>query len=77
MPTRHNHDDERDLLDTYATSVTREIGAPVMNWTQYAGHGPGWENLLLRAGFLTAEVRILGAPQPDHIGTLIGRAMAN
>ncbi|NDZ79124.1 class I SAM-dependent methyltransferase [Streptomyces sp. SID10853] len=45
MPARHNHDDERDLWDTYATSVTREIGAPVMNWTQYAGHGPGVELL--------------------------------
>ncbi|MFF2525554.1 class I SAM-dependent methyltransferase [Streptomyces liangshanensis] len=45
MPARHNHDDERDLWDAYATNVTREIGAPVMNWTQYAGHGPGEELL--------------------------------
>ncbi|MGW4203724.1 class I SAM-dependent methyltransferase [Streptomyces sp. NPDC004726] len=33
-----------------------------------------WESLLLRAGFEKAEVRILDAPDPGHIGTLIARA---
>lgn len=45
MPARHIHPDERDLWDTFATSVTNEIGAPVLNWTQYTGHGPGAELL--------------------------------
>ncbi|MGW4034110.1 class I SAM-dependent methyltransferase [Streptomyces sp. NPDC004838] len=33
-----------------------------------------WESLLTRAGFEKAEVRILDAPDPGHIGTLIARA---
>ena len=36
-----------------------------------------WESLLLRAGFEKAEVRVLDAPEPDHIGTLIGRAVVS
>lgn len=35
-----------------------------------------WENLLLRAGFAEAEARILEAPTPGHIGTLIVRGRA-
>ncbi|WP_103502539.1 MULTISPECIES: bifunctional 2-polyprenyl-6-hydroxyphenol methylase/3-demethylubiquinol 3-O-methyltransferase UbiG [unclassified Streptomyces] len=63
MPARHNHDDERDLWDSYASSVTREIGAPVMNWTQYAGHGPG-------ADLLGSPARVL------EIGCGTGRTLA-
>ncbi|MFC5148079.1 class I SAM-dependent methyltransferase [Streptomyces aureoversilis] len=36
-----------------------------------------WENLLLRAGFEKAEVWVLDAPEPDHIGTLIARAVVS
>ncbi|QIB43021.1 class I SAM-dependent methyltransferase [Streptomyces aureoverticillatus] len=36
-----------------------------------------WQNLLLKAGFKTAEAKILNAPEPDHIGTLIVRATMN
>ncbi|MFD9864966.1 class I SAM-dependent DNA methyltransferase [Streptomyces alboflavus] len=36
-----------------------------------------WQNLLLRAGFDHAEVQVLDAPEPDHIGTLIGRAVVS
>jgi len=30
-----------------------------------------WERLLTRAGFATAEVTVLDAPQPGHVGTLL------
>ncbi|MFJ4768407.1 hypothetical protein ACIP88_04695 [Streptomyces uncialis] len=33
-----------------------------------------WESLLLKAGFLEAEARVIEAPTPGHIGTLIVRA---
>lgn len=33
-----------------------------------------WENLLLRAGFREAGARVLDAPTPGHIGTLLVRA---
>lgn len=33
-----------------------------------------WERLLTRAGFAFAEARVLDAPTPGHIGTLIVRA---
>ncbi|MEU8583334.1 class I SAM-dependent DNA methyltransferase [Streptomyces abikoensis] len=36
-----------------------------------------WENLLLRAGFEKAEAQVLDAPEPDHIGTLIARAVVS
>ncbi|MFJ6544407.1 class I SAM-dependent methyltransferase [Streptomyces sp. NPDC091385] len=35
-----------------------------------------WERLLTRAGFATAEARVLEAPHPGHIGTLLVRASA-
>ncbi|MEC3995535.1 class I SAM-dependent methyltransferase [Actinacidiphila sp. DG2A-62] len=35
-----------------------------------------WERLLIRAGFATAEAQILDAPHPEHIGTLLVRAVA-
>lgn len=35
-----------------------------------------WERLLTRAGFATAEARVLDAPQAGHIGTLLVRAVA-
>ncbi|MFJ9027548.1 class I SAM-dependent methyltransferase [Streptomyces sp. NPDC102274] len=35
-----------------------------------------WERLLLRAGFRRAEARVLDAPEPGHIGTLLVRAHA-
>ncbi|MEV1009440.1 class I SAM-dependent methyltransferase [Streptomyces sp. NPDC049881] len=63
MPARHHHADERDLWDAYASSVAREIGPPVLNWTQYAGHGPG--------------VELLGSPSSVlEIGCGTGRALA-
>ncbi|GAA3783946.1 hypothetical protein GCM10022403_018300 [Streptomyces coacervatus] len=36
-----------------------------------------WERLLTRAGFATAEARIIDAPKAGHIGTLIVRARAS
>lgn len=33
-----------------------------------------WERLLTSAGFAAAEARVLEAPQPGHIGTLLVRA---
>lgn len=45
-------------------------------YTYRYSHTPRkWESLLLRAGFATAEVRVLAAPEKDHIGTLIARAV--
>ncbi|WP_329312543.1 class I SAM-dependent DNA methyltransferase [Streptomyces sp. NBC_01262] len=35
-----------------------------------------WSNLLTRAGFDDVDVQVLDAPEPDHIGTLIVRAVA-
>ncbi|MER5742929.1 class I SAM-dependent methyltransferase [Streptomyces sp. NPDC002225] len=35
-----------------------------------------WERLLTRAGFATAHARVLDAPQPGHIGTLLVHAVA-
>ena len=35
-----------------------------------------WRNLLLKAGFRTAEAQVLDAPEPGHIGTLLVRAAA-
>jgi SAM-dependent methyltransferase len=35
-----------------------------------------WERLLTRAGFVSADARVLDAPQPGHIGTLLVRAVA-
>ncbi|WP_330318245.1 class I SAM-dependent methyltransferase [Streptomyces platensis] len=36
-----------------------------------------WANLLSRSGFKDADVQILDAPKPGHIGTLIVRAVAD
>lgn len=36
-----------------------------------------WERLLTWAGFATAEARVLDAPHPGHIGTLIVRAVTD
>ncbi|MBP0460464.1 class I SAM-dependent methyltransferase [Streptomyces montanisoli] len=33
-----------------------------------------WERLLVRAGFRSADARVVEAPEPGHIGTLIVRA---
>jgi hypothetical protein len=41
---------------------------------RYSYRPPVWERLLTRAGFATAEARVLDAPEPDHIGTLLVRA---
>ncbi|MFF9589740.1 class I SAM-dependent methyltransferase [Streptomyces sp. NPDC014646] len=35
-----------------------------------------WERLLTCAGFSTADARVLDAPRPGHIGTLLVRAVA-
>ncbi|MEO3839529.1 class I SAM-dependent methyltransferase [Streptomyces sp. CNZ287] len=45
MPARHNLAHEAELWDAYAESVTKDITEPVLDWTQYAGHGPGPELL--------------------------------
>lgn len=46
-------------------------------FTYRYSHRPAvWERLLTRAGFATADARILGAPRPGHIGTLLVRASA-
>ncbi|MFH8556245.1 class I SAM-dependent DNA methyltransferase [Streptomyces celluloflavus] len=36
-----------------------------------------WESLLLKAGFKGADVQVLDAPEQDHIGTLIARAVVS
>ncbi|MEU8784148.1 class I SAM-dependent methyltransferase [Streptomyces sp. NPDC048637] len=36
-----------------------------------------WMSLLYGAGFEEAEARVLDAPKPDHIGTLLARAVAS
>ncbi|MFF4606154.1 class I SAM-dependent methyltransferase [Streptomyces sp. NPDC001339] len=35
-----------------------------------------WASLLLVSGFKDPDVRVIDAPEPGHIGTLIGRAVA-
>lgn len=43
---------------------------------RYSYRPPVWERLLTRAGFTTAHGRVLEAPEPGHIGTLLVRAEA-
>lgn len=44
--------------------------------TKWNGTGAEFvERLLTRAGFATADARVLDAPQPGHIGTLLVRAV--
>ncbi|MFE4667901.1 class I SAM-dependent methyltransferase [Streptomyces sp. NPDC056716] len=65
MPARHDIDAERELWDTYAESVRKDVyeSDPVFRWTQYAGHGPGPE--------------LLGAPESVlEVGCGTGRALA-
>ncbi|MFE0421183.1 class I SAM-dependent methyltransferase [Streptomyces sp. NPDC058953] len=45
-------------------------------YTYRYGYTPRkWRSLLLEAGFVKVDVRILDAPAPGHIGTLIARAV--
>ena len=41
---------------------------------RYSQRPPVWERLLARAGFRVHEVTVLDAPEPGHIGTLLGTA---
>lgn len=43
---------------------------------RYSYRPPVWERLLARAGFTAPQARVLDAPEPDHIGTLLVRAQA-
>ncbi|MEV7088611.1 class I SAM-dependent methyltransferase [Streptomyces sp. NPDC093085] len=43
---------------------------------RYAHTPRKWVSLLLKAGFRKADVQVLPAPEPGHIGTLIARAVA-
>lgn len=63
MPVPHDIAAETELWDAYAGSAFKDDAAPVFNWTQYAGHGPGPE--------------LLGEPgNVLEIGCGTGRALA-
>ncbi|MFI5757489.1 class I SAM-dependent DNA methyltransferase [Streptomyces sp. NPDC051569] len=65
MPAHHNIDHEREVWDAYARSTKDKVfdSEPALDWTQYAGHGPGPE--------------LLGAPGTAlEIGCGTGRALA-
>ncbi|MER5254385.1 MULTISPECIES: class I SAM-dependent methyltransferase [unclassified Streptomyces] len=64
MPVPHDIAAETELWDTYAESAFSASAEPVLNWTQYAGHGPGLELLGEPAGVL-------------EIGCGTGRALAH
>ncbi|CAL9560941.1 tRNA 5-carboxymethoxyuridine methyltransferase [Streptomyces sp. enrichment culture] len=44
---------------------------------RYSYRPPVWERLLTRAGFATADARVIHAPYAGHIGTLLVRAVAS
>ncbi|MYY12891.1 methyltransferase domain-containing protein [Streptomyces sp. SID4919] len=50
------------------------FAGPAMFTYRYSYTPRKWESLLLKAGFLEAEARVIEAPTPGHIGTLIVRA---
>ncbi|PGH46933.1 class I SAM-dependent methyltransferase [Streptomyces sp. Ru87] len=64
MPIDHDLDAEAELWDTYAETAFEPDAPPVLNWTQYQGHGPGAE--------------LLGEPRRVlEIGCGTGRALAH
>ncbi|KAB8170930.1 methyltransferase domain-containing protein [Streptomyces sp. 3MP-14] len=50
------------------------FAGPALFTYRYSHTPRGWRNLLRRAGFTRVEARVLDAPTPGHIGTLIVRA---
>ncbi len=50
------------------------FAGPAMFTYRYSYTPEVWEKFLSDAGFSGAQVRVLEAPEPGHIGTLIGRA---
>ncbi|MGW2367340.1 class I SAM-dependent DNA methyltransferase [Streptomyces sp. NPDC001667] len=52
------------------------FAGPAMYTYRYSYTPEQWGSLLLDAGFKDPDVQVLDAPEPGHIGTLIGRATA-
>ncbi|MFF4407257.1 class I SAM-dependent methyltransferase [Streptomyces sp. NPDC001262] len=52
------------------------FAGPAMYSYRYSYTPEQWASLLLDAGFKDPDVQVLDAPEPGHIGTLIGRAAA-
>lgn len=52
------------------------FAGPAMFTYRYSYTPRTWANLLRKAGFGDIDVRVLDAPTPGHIGTLIARAVA-
>ncbi|UCM90985.1 class I SAM-dependent methyltransferase [Streptomyces marincola] len=50
------------------------FAGPAMFTYRYSYPPEVWEGFLSDAGLINAHVRVLAAPEPGHIGTLIGRA---
>ncbi|MDT0442432.1 class I SAM-dependent DNA methyltransferase [Streptomyces johnsoniae] len=50
------------------------FAGPAMFTYRYSYTPEVWEGFLSGAGLTDAHVRVLAAPEPGHIGTLIGRA---
>ncbi|OKI04853.1 methyltransferase type 11 [Streptomyces sp. CB02923] len=50
------------------------FAGPAMFTYRYSYTPEQWTDMLLTAGFKAPEVRVIGAPTPGHIGTLIARA---
>ncbi|MFE5739737.1 class I SAM-dependent methyltransferase [Streptomyces celluloflavus] len=53
------------------------FAARAMYTYRYSYTSRKWESLLLKAGFKGADVQVLDAPEQDHIGTLIARAVVS
>ncbi|GAA3003364.1 hypothetical protein GCM10010519_39290 [Streptomyces lactacystinicus] len=51
------------------------FAGPAMFTYRYSYEPADWARLLLTAGFTAPDVRVLDAPEPGHIGTLIARAV--
>ncbi|WP_327069662.1 methyltransferase domain-containing protein [Kitasatospora sp. NBC_01250] len=51
------------------------FAGPAMYTYRYSYEPAGWTRFLTEAGFVHADVRVITAPTPGHIGTLIGRAV--
>ncbi|MFC5800278.1 class I SAM-dependent methyltransferase [Streptomyces formicae] len=51
------------------------FAGPAMYAYRYSYTPEAWQDFLLSAGFGTAEARVLDAPEPGYIGTLIVRAV--
>lgn len=61
---------------TARRACTRGFAGRAMFTYRYSYRPAVWERLLSRAGFASAEARVIDAPTPGHIGTLIVRAEA-